>query len=75
MMDIFFIKIDKYGYDEYIGFVIIAHSAEEARNIVINIRWFKQKENFNDPKMYEKVGGYTGKKEKAFILLTAFNAG
>ena len=38
-MKVFLVWVDKYGYDEYDSFVVVANSAEEIRNDFKADRW------------------------------------
>lgn len=73
-MKIYLIKIEKYDYDCYSAFVIVAYNEEEVRTIA------KQSCGQEGEYVWEDApitiqGDYTGLKILPFCLLSSFHAG
>lgn len=73
-MKIFKISHGTFGYDQYMGFVIVSQTEEMVRLLARNNSADEGKEVWNEAEI-EEIGNYTGTSQSAFILMSDFRAG
>ena len=73
-MKIFSISHKMFGWDMYLGHIVVAHTEEEVRALAISMSADEGEQIWKEvPVLIE--GEYTGSKTEPFILLSSFVAG
>lgn len=72
-MKIFKISHSSYGYEKYLGHVIVANSVQEVRQLAKDCAADEGEDVWNDAEVTE-CGNYTAQ-TNSFILLSDFRAG